>query len=154
RGGHRRDDRRSRARLLLGPGVLRRAAPRAAPGRADPGAARLFRRGRLPQGGRRRVLPHRLARRPDGTRRLTKLAIAGEEAAMSGDSVTARYLREFDHPVLPFPESDYAKTWFAGRYLSRPVFFEAGELSGLERDLALVRSALGTLPERLYGGDL
>lgn len=34
------------------------------------------------------------------------------------------------------------------------MFLEAEELSGLERDLPLVRSALGTLPQRLYDGDL
>jgi hypothetical protein len=77
-----------------------------------------------------------------------------EEAAISADSVTARYLLEFGHPVFPLPESDLAKTLFAGRYLSRPVFLEAPELGALERDLSLVRSALSTLADRRYDGDL
>jgi hypothetical protein len=34
------------------------------------------------------------------------------------------------------------------------VFLEARELGGLERDLSLVRSALGALPDRRYDGDL
>ena len=34
------------------------------------------------------------------------------------------------------------------------MFLEARELSGLEHDLSLVWSALGTLPRRLYDGDL
>jgi hypothetical protein len=73
---------------------------------------------------------------------------------MPADSITARYLAELDYPVLPFPESYSARIRFAGQYLSRPVFLEAGEVSGLERDLSLVWSALGSLPRRLYGGDL
>lgn len=73
---------------------------------------------------------------------------------MSTDSITARYLGELDHPILPLPESHSTKIRYAGRYLSRPVFLEAQELSVLERDLALVRSALSTLPHRLYDGDL
>ena len=59
-----------------------------------------------------------------------------------------------DHPIFPLPETDTAKTRFAGRYLSRPVFLEAQELRGLERDLSLLRSALSTLPQRLYDGEL
>lgn len=73
---------------------------------------------------------------------------------MLSDSITARYLAELDHPIFPLPESDTAKMKFAGQYLSRPVFLEAGELTGLERDLSLVRSALSGLPRRLYDGDL
>lgn len=73
---------------------------------------------------------------------------------MSMDSTTARYLAELDHPIFPLPESYSAKIRFAGRYLSRPVFLGAQEFSGLECDLSLVRSALSTLPQRLYDGDL
>jgi hypothetical protein len=73
---------------------------------------------------------------------------------MSTDSITARYLREFDRPVLPLPESHSTKIRFDGRYLSRPIFLEAREVSGLTRHLSLVRSALTTLPDRLFGGDL
>jgi hypothetical protein len=70
------------------------------------------------------------------------------------NSVTARYLAELEHPVLPFPETHSARIRFAGRYLSRPAFLEAREFSELERDLSLIWSALSTLPHRLYGGDL
>jgi hypothetical protein len=73
---------------------------------------------------------------------------------LTANSITARYLDEFDRPILPFPETPYAKIRFGGRYLSRPVFLEAAELGALERDLSLVRSALCSLARRLYGGDL
>ncbi|MET9385474.1 hypothetical protein ABZY09_31475 [Streptomyces sp. NPDC002928] len=73
---------------------------------------------------------------------------------MSADSITARYLETFDRPVLPLPESPFARIRYAGQYLSRPVFLEAEELSSLERDLSLVHSALCSLPRRLYGGSL
>lgn len=73
---------------------------------------------------------------------------------MSMDSITARYLAQFDRPILPLPETYSTKIRFAGKYMSRPVFLEAREHSGLERDLSLVRSALSTVPQRLYDGDL
>jgi hypothetical protein len=56
--------------------------------------------------------------------------------------------------VLPLPESPFATVKYGGRYLSRPLFLEAAELSALERDLSLVRSALCSLPQRAYGGSL
>src|SRR5262245_49220114 len=74
--------------------------------------------------------------------------------SISLDSVTARYLREVCRPVLPLPESALLKSRFAGRYLSRPMFFEAGELSGVARDLSLGWSALGAWLERLFGGEI
>lgn len=77
-----------------------------------------------------------------------------EETALPADSITARYLAELDCPVFPFPESHSARIRFGGQYLSRPVFLEAGEVSVLERDLSLVWSALDSLPERLFKGDL
>jgi hypothetical protein len=70
------------------------------------------------------------------------------------ESIAARYLEEFGRPVLPLPESPFAKLRFAGRYLSRPVFLDAGEVGGLERDLSLVRSALRSLPYRVLDGGL
>ncbi|MFI9172412.1 hypothetical protein [Streptomyces lincolnensis] len=56
--------------------------------------------------------------------------------------------------MVPLSESHSARIRYAGRYLSRPLFLEAEELSGLERDLSLVRSALRTLPQRLFDGNL
>jgi hypothetical protein len=73
---------------------------------------------------------------------------------MPAHSITARYLDRFKVPMLPLPESSDAKIKFAGRYLSRPVFLDAAQLRGLERDLALARSALCSLPRRVFGGDL
>ncbi|ROO62633.1 hypothetical protein EDC02_4615 [Micromonospora sp. Llam0] len=73
---------------------------------------------------------------------------------MSADSIAARYLEEFDRPMLPLPETPYAKIKYEGRYLSRPVFLEAEELCNLEQDLTLTRAALCSLPRRLFGGSL
>jgi hypothetical protein len=73
---------------------------------------------------------------------------------LSADTITERYLAEFDRPIFPLPESHSAKIRFAGRYLSRPLFFEAQVLSALERDLSLMWSALTSLPQRVYDGDL
>ena len=70
------------------------------------------------------------------------------------DSITARYLLEVGRPVLPLPENDLTKSRFLGRYLSRPMFLEAGDVEGLERDLSLVWSALAALPQRLFDGDV
>jgi hypothetical protein len=77
-----------------------------------------------------------------------------QEPTISADSITARYLLEVDRPILPLPDSPLTASRFGGRYLSRPLFFEAEELSGLERDLSLVWSALSTIPERLFDGSL
>jgi hypothetical protein len=73
---------------------------------------------------------------------------------LSVDTITARYLKEFDRPLLPLPESPFATVKYGGKYLTRPVFLEAAELSALEHDLSLVRSALCSLPQRVYGGNL
>jgi len=80
--------------------------------------------------------------------------INDREAFISTDSITARYLLEVDRPILPLPESRLMNSRFGGRYLSRPMFLEAEELGGLERDLSLVWSAFSTMPQRLFGGDL
>ena len=62
--------RRPGAGVLVVAGLLRRAAPRAAARRADPGPARLLRRAHLPARRPRRHLPHRVGRRPEGAPRV------------------------------------------------------------------------------------
>src|SRR3984893_5908236 len=44
--------------------------------------------------------------------------------------------------------------YYHGRYLSRPLFLGHRECEQLYADLANLRSALVSLPNRLYGGDL
>jgi hypothetical protein len=61
-----------------------------------------------------------------------------QEAAALMDSITARYLLEVDRPILPLPDTRLTMSRFGGRYLSRPMFLEAAELSRLESDLSLV----------------
>ncbi|MFP5023496.1 hypothetical protein [Pseudonocardia phyllosphaerae] len=72
---------------------------------------------------------------------------------MLDDSVTASYLAQFDRPILPLPQTDAERIVFDGSYLSRPMFLRAADRERLERDLAAIRSALGTLPDRVFGGD-
>jgi hypothetical protein len=51
-------------------------------------------------------------------------------------------------------ESDLLGSIYGGRYLSRPVFIGAAERDQLHADLENLRTALVSLPDRLYGGDL
>src|ERR1039458_2817933 len=51
-------------------------------------------------------------------------------------------------------ESDLLVSIYGGRYLSRPVFIGAAERDQLHADLENLRTALVSLPDRLYGGDL
>jgi len=44
--------------------------------------------------------------------------------------------------------------FYEGRYLARPLFLGGAERDQLEADLRILRSALVSLPDRLYGGDL
>lgn len=73
---------------------------------------------------------------------------------VTSDLITAKYLEAFDLPMPPLPESESARAMFGGRYLSRPVFLGSEERCGLVRDLELVLSALESLPDRLFDGDL
>jgi hypothetical protein len=52
------------------------------------------------------------------------------------------------------PESAMLNAFYGGRYLSRPLFLGHSECDQLYADLANLRSALASLPDRLYGGDL
>jgi hypothetical protein len=52
------------------------------------------------------------------------------------------------------PESEMLNVYYHGRYLSRPLFLGHEEVQQLYSDLANLRSALVSLPSRLYGGNL
>src|SRR5215469_777155 len=52
------------------------------------------------------------------------------------------------------PESENLNVFYHGRYLSRPLFLGHEEVQQLQSDLENLRSALVSLPSRLYGGDL
>lgn len=51
-------------------------------------------------------------------------------------------------------ESERHNAFYHGRYLSRPLFLGHDECRQVYTDLATLRSALASLPDRLYGGDL
>jgi hypothetical protein len=76
-------------------------------------------------------------------------------------TLTARYLDEVSRSgasaselLGKLPESEMLNAFYNGRYLSRPLFLGHGECEQLYADLANLRSALVSLPSRLYGGDL
>ncbi|MFJ9864315.1 hypothetical protein [Streptomyces sp. NPDC101165] len=52
------------------------------------------------------------------------------------------------------PESELLNTFYKGKYLSRPLFLGHDERIRLHADLENLLSALGSLPDRLFGGDL
>jgi hypothetical protein len=75
--------------------------------------------------------------------------------------LTARYLDEVKRSGAPareligrLPASDMLNAFYSGRYLSRPLFLGRDECDQLYADLANLRSALVSLPDRLYGGNL
>jgi hypothetical protein len=75
--------------------------------------------------------------------------------------LTARYLDEVKKSGAQasellgrLPESEMLNVYYHGRYLSRPLFLGHEECRQLYQDLANLRSALVSLPDRLYGGDL
>ncbi len=51
-------------------------------------------------------------------------------------------------------ESELQNALYQGRYLSRPLFLGSAEREQLHTDLETLRSALISLPARLFGGDL
>lgn len=52
------------------------------------------------------------------------------------------------------PESELLRAIYHGRYLSRPLFLGDAERQRLYADLEIVHTALASLPDRLFGGDL
>ncbi|HEU4946120.1 MAG TPA: hypothetical protein VFT31_03095 [Kribbella sp.] len=80
---------------------------------------------------------------------------------MTRAELTALYLDEIKRHNTPAaelirsqPESVGLQSFYGGRYLARPLFLGHEEKEQLYNDLANVRSALVSLPDRLYGGDL
>jgi hypothetical protein len=79
---------------------------------------------------------------------------------MNRATLTALYLDEVKRRGIPAREligsqaQSESLNLLYGRYLSRPLFLGADEREQLYRDLANLRSALISIPDRLYGGDL
>ncbi|MFC4905740.1 hypothetical protein [Actinomadura gamaensis] len=78
---------------------------------------------------------------------------------MSRQSLTEEYLRESAGKPLgellgSLPSSEFLNALYQARYLSRPTFLDRDEQQLLAADLENFRSALLSLPDRLYGGDL
>ncbi|NUR30357.1 MAG: hypothetical protein HOV83_31650 [Catenulispora sp.] len=80
---------------------------------------------------------------------------------MAGNELTAAYLdlvrRNGNTPselLGPVTEAKELEAFFKGRYLPRPMFLSAPEQHQLTQDLVNLRSALVSLPDRLFGGDM
>jgi hypothetical protein len=78
---------------------------------------------------------------------------------MNRAGLTALYLDELKrHGIaareLIGTESVLLDSFHGGRYLARPMFLGQDEREQLESDLANLRAALLSLPDKLYGGDL
>jgi hypothetical protein len=80
---------------------------------------------------------------------------------MNRAALTALYLDEVKRRGLGAkelagrpPGSEAHRTFFRDRYLSRPLFLGHDEVVQLHADLTNVRSAIVSLPGRLFGGDL
>jgi hypothetical protein len=80
---------------------------------------------------------------------------------MNRATLTASYLDEVKRRgagatelLGRLPESEMLNVYYNGRYLSRPLFLGYAEREQLHADLVNLRSALVSLPARLYGGDL
>ena len=77
------------------------------------------------------------------------------------DDLTALYLDEVKRAgVTPrellgdLPDHDRLNAFYAGRYLSRPMFLGHEEKEQLYVDVETVRRAVVSLPDRLFGGDV
>ncbi|GAA2004838.1 hypothetical protein [Catenulispora subtropica] len=80
---------------------------------------------------------------------------------MAGNELTAAYLdlvRRNGHKpselLGPVAEVKELEAFFKGRYLPCPMFLTAPELEQVTQDLVNLRSALVSLPDRLFGGDM
>ena len=80
---------------------------------------------------------------------------------MNRATLTAAYLDEIKRRGVTgtellgkLPESEMLNTFYSGRYLSRPLFLGHEEREQLFQDMVNLRSALVSLPNRLFGGDL
>lgn len=75
-------------------------------------------------------------------------------------SLTQEYLAKVaessvkaDELMGALPESDLLNTFYAGKYLSRPLFLGHAERVQIHADLENLRTALASLPDRRFGGD-
>ncbi|MCP2335922.1 hypothetical protein [Actinomadura rupiterrae] len=78
---------------------------------------------------------------------------------MTRESLTEAYLKEsaglpLSELIGDLPKSEFLNSLYRERYLSRPVFLGREEQQQLAADLENFRSALLSLPDKLYGGDL
>src|SRR5215469_8577390 len=80
---------------------------------------------------------------------------------MNRVTLTAAYLDEVKRRDLHArqmigsqADSDVLRALYRGPYLSRPLFLGAAEQAQLHRDLENLRSALVSIPDRLFGADL
>ena len=81
---------------------------------------------------------------------------------MTRNAITDRYLDMIarrgvaadEIPAAVRSAADLHPTTFKGTCLSRPAFLDAGERERLEEDLGRLYTAVASLPDRLFGGDL
>ena len=77
---------------------------------------------------------------------------------MDGSALTALYLDEVRQHGLRASDlmgdlPGLRPYYYEGKYLSRPLFIGRAECQQLYADVENVRTAVVSLPERLYGGD-
>jgi hypothetical protein len=72
---------------------------------------------------------------------------------MTRNAITEKYLATISRPIR-MPENKDLNLFYQGRFLSRPLFLEHAEMTQLHADIENLRSALISLPARLFGGDL
>ncbi|GAA1552534.1 hypothetical protein GCM10009789_02650 [Kribbella sancticallisti] len=80
---------------------------------------------------------------------------------LSRAELTAQYLDEVKRRgisagelVSTQPESVGLRSFYGGRWLSRPLFIGTEECEQLANDILTMHAALTSLPDKLYGGDL
>ncbi|WP_018544272.1 hypothetical protein [Streptomyces sp. LaPpAH-108] len=73
---------------------------------------------------------------------------------MTRNALTARFLAAVPTAVPVEPRSELVRTFYQDALLTRPLFIEADERRQLLADLEVLRGALLSLPDRLFGGDL
>lgn len=72
-----------------------------------------------------------------------------------GNALTQHYLDEVTTRAdTPCRSSEILRTAYGEGFLPRPVFLEADERDALGRDLTALLDLLGSLPERLFDGDI
>jgi hypothetical protein len=78
------------------------------------------------------------------------------------NAITTAYLAEVERRRIPHTELgevarrcfDSAMTSYAGECMTRPVFLDHAQYTGLSTDMTQLHAALTSLPDRLFGGDL